>query len=40
MRRSGIRSATAHTGFQTEIEFDFSKGYVDEAGTLMDEGPK
>lgn len=26
--------STTHTGFQTEIEFELPKGYVDEAGTL------
>ena len=31
-------SATAHTGFQTEIEFELPKGYVDEAGTLHRRG--
>lgn len=25
---------TSHIGFQTEIEFELPKGYVDEAGTL------
>lgn len=25
---------TTHSGFQTEIEFELPKGYVDEAGTL------
>jgi hypothetical protein len=31
-------SATPHTGFQTEIEFELPKGYVDEAGTLHRRG--
>ena len=31
-------SATAHTGFQTEIEFELPKGYVDETGTLHRRG--
>lgn len=31
-------NATAHTGFQTEIEFELPKGYVDEAGTLHRRG--
>lgn len=29
---------TTHTGFQTEIEFELPKGYVDEAGTLHRRG--
>jgi len=29
---------TAHPGFQTEIEFELPKGYVDEAGTLHRRG--
>jgi len=33
-------SAAAHTGFQTENEFEFPKGYLDEAGTPMARGPK
>jgi hypothetical protein len=31
-------SATMHPGFQTEIEFELPKGYVDEAGTLHRRG--
>jgi len=31
-------SAIAHNGFQTEIEFELPKGYVDEAGTLHRRG--
>lgn len=31
-------SNTTHTGFQTEIEFELPKGYVDEAGTLHRRG--
>lgn len=31
-------SATTHPGFQTEIEFELPKGYVDEAGTLHRRG--
>ena len=31
-------SASAHPGFQTEIEFELPKGYVDEAGTLHRRG--
>src|SRR5215210_2242446 len=31
-------NATAHTSFQTEIEFELPKGYVDEAGTLHRRG--
>ena len=31
-------SATPHTGFQTEIEFELPKGYVDEAGMLHRRG--
>ena len=31
-------SATAHTGFQTEIEFELPKGYVDESGMLHRRG--
>ncbi|HEY0320020.1 MAG TPA: hypothetical protein VGC66_03535 [Pyrinomonadaceae bacterium] len=30
--------STTHTGFQTEIEFELPKGYVDEAGTLHRRG--
>lgn len=30
--------STTHTGFQTEIEFELPKGYVDEAGTLHRHG--
>src|SRR3954452_13121488 len=29
---------TTHLGFQTEIEFELPKGYVDEAGTLHRRG--
>lgn len=29
---------TTHTGFQTEIEFELPKGYVDEAGALHRRG--
>ena len=29
---------TTHTGFQTEIEFELPKGYVDETGTLHRQG--
>src|SRR5215210_4240060 len=31
-------NATAHTSFQTEIEFELPKGYVDDAGTLHRRG--
>jgi hypothetical protein len=31
-------SVNAHPGFQTEIEFELPKGYVDEAGTLHRRG--
>ena len=31
-------NVTAHTSFQTEIEFELPKGYVDEAGTLHRRG--
>ena len=31
-------STSTHLGFQTEIEFDLPKGYVDEAGTLHRRG--
>src|SRR4249920_216537 len=31
-------SANAHLGFQTEIEFELPKGYVDDAGTLHRRG--
>lgn len=31
-------SSTTHLGFQTEIEFELPKGYVDEAGTLHRRG--
>ena len=31
-------SATVHPGFQTEIEFELPKGYVDEAGALHRRG--
>ena len=31
-------SASAHFSFQTEIEFELPKGYVDEAGTLHRRG--
>ena len=31
-------SATNHPGFQTEIEFELPKGYVDESGTLHRRG--
>jgi hypothetical protein len=31
-------STSAHVGFQTEIEFELPKGYVDEAGTLHRRG--
>ena len=31
-------SANVHPAFQTEIEFDLPKGYVDEAGTLHRHG--
>jgi hypothetical protein len=31
-------STTTHLGFQTEIEFELPKGYVDEAGTLHRRG--
>ena len=31
-------STTTHSGFQTEIEFELPKGYVDEAGTLHRRG--
>jgi len=31
-------SNTTHSGFQTEIEFELPKGYVDEAGTLHRRG--
>lgn len=30
--------STSHHGFQTEIEFELPKGYVDEAGTLHRRG--
>jgi hypothetical protein len=30
--------ATTHHGFQTEIEFELPKGYVDESGTLHRRG--
>lgn len=30
--------STTHSGFQTEIEFELPKGYVDEAGTLHRRG--
>jgi len=29
---------TTHTGFQTEIEFELPKGYLDETGTLQRRG--
>src|SRR5258705_12806623 len=31
-------STSTHHGFQTEIEFELPKGYVDEAGTLHRRG--
>src|SRR5215210_3243281 len=31
-------NATAHTSFQTEIEFKLPKGYVDDTGTLHRRG--
>lgn len=31
-------NATAHPSFQTEIEFELPKGYLDEAGTLHRQG--
>ena len=31
-------STTKHSGFQTEIEFELPKGYVDEAGALHRRG--
>ncbi|HEU4797179.1 MAG TPA: hypothetical protein VFT02_16210 [Pyrinomonadaceae bacterium] len=31
-------STTTHLGFQTEIEFELPKGYVDDAGTLHRRG--
>ena len=31
-------SAATHLGFQTEIEFELPKGYVDESGTLHRRG--
>ncbi len=31
-------NTTAHPGFQTEIEFELPKGYVDESGTLHRRG--
>jgi len=31
-------STAAHLGFQTEIEFELPKGYVDESGTLHRRG--
>jgi hypothetical protein len=31
-------STSTHVGFQTEIEFELPKGYVDEAGTLHRRG--
>ena len=31
-------SATSHPGFQTEIEFELPKGYLDESGTLHRRG--
>jgi hypothetical protein len=31
-------TANTHPGFQTEIEFELPKGYVDEAGTLHRRG--
>jgi hypothetical protein len=31
-------STTTHLGFQTEIEFELPKGYVDEGGTLHRRG--
>jgi hypothetical protein len=31
-------SSTTHLGFQTEIEFELPKGYVDDAGTLHRRG--
>ena len=30
--------ASVHTGFQTEIDFELPKGYVDDAGTLHRRG--
>ena len=31
-------SSTAHLGFQTEVEFELPKGYVDESGALHRRG--
>ena len=31
-------STTTHLGFQTEVDFELPKGYVDEAGTLHRRG--
>jgi hypothetical protein len=31
-------NSTTHAGFQTEIDFELPKGYVDEAGTLHRRG--
>lgn len=31
-------NVTTHPGFQTEVEFDLPKGYLDEAGTLHRHG--
>src|SRR5438067_13877778 len=31
-------STTTHLGFQTEVEFELPKGYVDDAGTLHRHG--
>lgn len=31
-------SVSAHLGFQTEVDFELPKGYVDEAGTLHRHG--
>jgi hypothetical protein len=31
-------NATSHLGFQTEVEFELPKGYVDEEGTLHRRG--
>src|SRR5438445_8613968 len=31
-------STVAHLGFETEVEFELPKGYVDEAGTLHRRG--
>src|ERR1041384_1910567 len=33
-KKEPIMSATAHTSFQNEIEFELPKGYVDDGGTL------